>query len=47
MKAYQQYFPATLFVKLYKVVQTFESVYQINRCDHLNKRSRGTYSVKG
>ena len=34
MKATEQYFPVVLFVKLYKVVITFESVDKILKCDH-------------
>ena len=38
MKAIEQYFLAVVFVMLYKVVLTFETVKEILRCDHLNKR---------
>ena len=34
MKATEQYFPVVLFIKLYKVVLTFESVDGILKCDH-------------
>ena len=34
MKATEQYFPVVLFIMLYKVVLTFESVEQILKCDH-------------
>ena len=34
MKATEQYFPVVLFVMLYKVVLSFESVDQILNCDH-------------
>ena len=35
MKATEQYFPVVLlFIMLYKVVQTFESVDEILKCDH-------------
>ena len=37
MKAIEQCLPVVLFIMLYKVVQTFESVNEILRCDHLNK----------
>ena len=37
MKATEQYFPVVLFIKLYKVVLTFESVDEISKCDHLNE----------
>ena len=36
MKATEQYFPVVLFITLYKVVLTFESVDEI-RCDHSNE----------
>ena len=34
MKATEQYFPVVLFIMLYKVVQTFESVDEILKCDY-------------
>ena len=34
MKATEQYFPVVLFIMLYKVVLTFESVAEILKCDH-------------
>ena len=34
MKATEQYFPMVLFIMLYKVVLTFESVDNILKCDH-------------
>ena len=37
MKATVQYFPAVLFVMLYKVVLTFESVDEILKCDPSNE----------
>ena len=37
MKATEQYFPAVLFIMLYKVVVTFESVDEILKCDHSNE----------
>ena len=37
MKATEQYFPVVLFIMLYKVVLTFESVYEILQCDHSNE----------
>ena len=37
MKAVQQYFPVVLFIMLYKVVATFESVDEILKCDHSNE----------
>ena len=36
MKATEQYFPVVLFIMLYKVVLTFESVDEILWCDHSN-----------
>ena len=54
MKATEQYFPVVLFIMLYKVVLTFESVDEILWCDHLNESywavlSCGTvyYAVQG
>ena len=54
MKATEQYFPVVLFIMLYKVVLTFESVDEILKCDHLNESywavlSCGTiyYAVQG
>ena len=34
MKAIEQYFPAVLFIMLYKVFLTFESVGDILKCNH-------------
>ena len=34
MKATEQYFPVVLFIMLYKVLLTFESVNEILKCDH-------------
>ena len=34
MKATEQYFPVVLFIMLYKVILTFESVDEILKCDH-------------
>ena len=39
MKATEQYFPVVLFIMLYKVVLTFESVDEILKCDHSNETS--------
>ena len=36
-KATEQYFPAVLFIMLYKVVLTFESVDEILKYDHSNE----------
>ena len=37
MKAFKQYFHVVLFIVLYKVVLTFESVDEILKCDHSNE----------
>ena len=37
IKATEQYFPVVLFIMLYKVVLTFESVDEILKCDHSNE----------
>ena len=37
MQAIEQYSLVVLFIMLYKVVQTFESVDEIQKCDHLNE----------
>ena len=37
VKAIEQYFPVVLFIMLYKVVLTFESVDEILQCDHSNE----------
>ena len=37
MKAAEQYFPVVLFIMLYGVVLTFESVDEILKCDHSNE----------
>ena len=54
MKATEQYFSVVLFIMLYKVVLTFESVDEILKCDHSNESywallSCGTvhYAVQG
>ena len=36
-KATERYFPVVLFIMLYKVVLTFETVDEILWCDHSNK----------
>ena len=38
MKAIEQYLPVVLFIVLYKVVLSFESVDEILKCDQLNER---------
>ena len=54
MKATEQYFPVVLFIMLYKMVLTFESVDEILKCDHSSESywavlSCGTvyYAVQG
>ena len=37
MKATEQYFPVVLFIMLYKMVLTYESVHEILRCYHSNE----------
>jgi len=37
MKATEQYFSVMLFIMLYKVILTFESVDEILKCDHSNE----------
>ena len=37
MKATEQYFPVVLFIMLYKVGLTFDSVDEILLCDYLNQ----------
>ena len=37
MKAAEQYFSVVLFIMLYKVALTFESVDEIIKCDDLNE----------
>ena len=44
MKATEQYFPVVLFIMLYKVVLTFESMDEILKRDHSNKSYRAVLS---
>ena len=37
MKATEQYVPVVLFIMLYKVVLTYESVDEILKCDNSNE----------
>ena len=37
MKATEQYFPVVLFIMLYKVALTFESVDETFKCNYLSK----------
>ena len=43
MKATEQYFPVVLFIMLYKMVLTFESVDEILKCDHSNESYRTAF----
>ena len=43
MKATEQYFPVVLFIKLYKMVVTVKSVYEILQCDHSNENYRAAH----
>ena len=45
MKATEQYFPVVLFILLYKVVLTFESVDEILKCDHSNEATEQYFPV--
>ena len=45
MKATGQYFPVVLFIMLYKVVLSFESVDEILWCDHPNETSLAVLSL--
>ena len=44
MKATEQHFPVVLFITLYKVVLTFESVNKILKCGHSNESHWETLS---
>ena len=44
MKDTKQYFPVVLFIMLYKVVLTFESVDEILKCDHSNESYQAVLS---
>jgi len=44
MKAIEQYFTVVLFIMLYKVGLTFESVDEILKCDHSNESYRAVLS---
>ena len=37
LKGVEQYFPAVMFIMLYKVILTFESVDEILECNHSNE----------
>ena len=45
MKATEQYFSVVLFIMLYKVALTFESVDEILKCDHLVKATEQYFPV--
>ena len=44
--AKEQYFPVVLFIILYEVVLTLESVDEILKCDHSNERYWAVYSFQ-
>ena len=44
MKATEKHFPVVLFIMLYKVVLTFESVDEILTCDHSNESYQAVLS---
>ena len=44
MKATGQYFPVVLFVTLYEVILTFESVDEILKCDHSSESYWAVFS---
>ena len=46
MKTTKQYFSMVLFIMLYKVVLTFESVDENLKCDHSNVLSHGTIYIE-
>ena len=43
MKTTEQYFPVVLFIMLYKLVLTFESVSEILKCVHLQMKAAEQY----
>ena len=43
MKAIERYFPVVLFIMLYKVVLTSETVDEILTCDHLDETTTAQY----
>ena len=45
MKASEQYFPVLLFIMLYKVVQTFESVDEILKFDYSKESNLAALSA--
>jgi len=44
MKATEEYFPVVLFIMLYKMVLTFESVHEILEYDHSNESYWAVFS---
>ena len=44
MKATEQYFRVVLFIMLYEMIVTFESVDEILKCDHSNESYRAVLS---
>ena len=44
MKATEQYFPVVLFIMLYRMVLTLESVDETLKCDHSNESYRAVLS---
>ena len=44
MKATEQYFPVVLYIMLYKVVSSFESVNEILKCEYSNGSCRAVLS---
>ena len=45
IKATEQYFPVVLFIMLYKVILTFESVDDIIKCDQVENIEHTVFSV--
>ena len=43
LKATERYFPVVLFIMLYKMVLTFESVDGILKCDHVQMKATEQY----
>ena len=44
VKANEQYFPVVLFIVLYKVILTLESMDEILKCDHSNESQLAVFS---
>ena len=45
MKATEQYFPVVLFIMLYKVILTFESVYNLNQSFRAVRSSDAIFDI--